>query len=67
MLALVGCASTEFKNTWKAPNAAPLSVKPGDVVVTMVMSGERAASPDTPPMLANDCARAWNRCWDWVR
>jgi hypothetical protein len=40
MLALAACASTEFKNTWKAPGAAPLSVKPGDVVVTMVMSKE---------------------------
>jgi hypothetical protein len=40
MLALAACASTEFKNTWKAPDAAPLSVKPGDVVVTMVMSKE---------------------------
>jgi hypothetical protein len=40
MLALAACASTEFKNTWKAPDAAPLSVKRGDVVVTMVMSKE---------------------------
>ncbi len=40
MLALAACASTEFKNTWKAPDAAPLSVKPGDVVVTMVISKE---------------------------
>jgi hypothetical protein len=40
MLALAACASTEFKTTWKAPDAAPLSVKPGDVVVTMVMSKE---------------------------
>ena len=40
VLALTACASTEFKNTWKAPDAAPLSVKPGDVVVTMVMSKE---------------------------
>ena len=40
MLVLAACASTEFKNTWKAPDAAPLSVKAGDVVVTMVMSKE---------------------------
>jgi hypothetical protein len=38
-LALAACtASTRFVNTWKAPDAAPLSVKPGDLVIAMVMS-----------------------------
>ena len=41
MLALTGCtASTKFVNTWKEPGAAPLSVKPGDLVIAMVMSKE---------------------------
>lgn len=31
-------ASTQFKSTWKAPDAQPLQVKTGDLVVTMVMS-----------------------------
>lgn len=39
VLALAGCvAGTQFKSTWKAPDAAPLSVKPGDLVVAMVIS-----------------------------
>ena len=39
LLAFVACAGgTKFVNTWKAPDAAPLSVKPGDLVIAMVMS-----------------------------
>lgn len=41
MLALVACASTEFKNTWKAPDAAPLSA-----AVTQVTAG--ASQPVGP-------------------
>ena len=41
MLALVACtASTKLVNTWKAPDAAPLSLKQGDLVIAMVMSKE---------------------------
>ena len=41
MLALAGCtASTKLVNTWKAPDAAPLTLKPGDLVIAMVMSKE---------------------------
>jgi hypothetical protein len=41
MLALSGCtASTKLVNTWKAPDAAPLALKPGDLVIAMVMSKE---------------------------
>ena len=39
LLALGGCAtSTQFVNTWKAPDAAPLALRPGDTVVAMVIS-----------------------------
>ncbi len=39
--ALAGCsAGTRFVNTWKEPDAAPLSVKPGDLVIAMVISKE---------------------------
>ncbi len=39
LLALVACtASTRFTNTWKDPDAAPLSVKKGDLVVAMVIA-----------------------------
>ncbi len=40
-LAVAACtASTRFTNTWKDPDAAPLSVKKGDLVIAMVMSKE---------------------------
>jgi len=36
---LAACATTtEFVNTWKAPDAAPLTLRPGDTVVAMVIS-----------------------------
>jgi len=38
LLGVAGCATTTFTNTWKAPDAAPLSAKRGDLVVAMVMS-----------------------------
>src|SRR5215831_4770606 len=41
LLALTGCVGgTKFVNTWKEPDAAPLSVKQGDLVIAMVMSKE---------------------------
>jgi len=41
MLTLAGCAGgTKLVNTWKEPDAAPLSVKQGDLVIAMVMSKE---------------------------
>jgi len=39
LLVLAGCATpTQFVNTWKAPDAAPLELRPGDTVVAMVIS-----------------------------
>jgi len=35
---LAGCASTEFTNTWKAPDGAPLSIRSGDTVLAVVVS-----------------------------
>ena len=41
MLVLAGCApGTKLVNSWKAPDAAPLSLKQGDLVIAMVMSKE---------------------------
>lgn len=41
MLALAGCAGgTKLVNSWKEPGAAPLELKPGDLVIAMVMSKE---------------------------
>jgi len=53
-LALAGCASTHFTNTWKAPDAAPLSVKPGDLVIAMVMSKEEATRRTGEDMLGEE-------------
>jgi len=39
VLALAACATTtQFVNTWKAPDAAPLALRQGDTVVAMVIS-----------------------------
>ena len=41
MLALAACAGgTKLVNSWKAPDAAPITVKQGDLVIAMVMSKE---------------------------
>src|SRR5215831_10200220 len=41
MLALAGCAGgTKLVNSWKEPDTAPLTLKPGDLVIAMVMSKE---------------------------
>jgi hypothetical protein len=53
-LALAGCASTRFTNTWKAPDAAPLSVKQGDLVIAMVMSKEEATRRTGEDMLGEE-------------
>jgi hypothetical protein len=39
VLVLGACGTTtKFVNTWKAPGAAPLALRPGDTVVAMVIS-----------------------------
>ncbi|MEK7315253.1 MAG: hypothetical protein AAB011_03665 [Candidatus Eisenbacteria bacterium] len=38
MLLLVGCATTTFTSTWKAPDAQPLQFKAGDKVVALVVA-----------------------------
>jgi len=41
LVGLLACSTgTVFKNTWKDPDAAPLTLKPGDLVIAMVMSKE---------------------------
>jgi hypothetical protein len=53
LLGLVACtAGTRFTNTWKAPDAAPLSVKPGDLVVAMVISKAETSRRSGEDMLA---------------
>ena len=47
-------ASTQFKGTWKAPDAAPLSVKPGDLVIAMVISKEETTRRTGEDMLSEE-------------
>lgn len=55
LLALAGCsAGTRFVNTWKAPDAAPLSVKQGDLVIAMVMSKEETTRRSGEDMLSEE-------------
>jgi hypothetical protein len=55
LLGLVSCtASTRFTNTWKAPDAAPLSVKRGDLVVAMVISKSETSRRSGENMLAEE-------------
>jgi len=42
-LALAACATTtQFVNTWKAPDAGPLALRQGDTVVAMIISRSEA-------------------------
>ncbi|HTS78963.1 MAG TPA: hypothetical protein VMH40_00065 [Myxococcaceae bacterium] len=54
LLALAACASTKFVNTWKDPDAAPLSVKKGDLVIAMVMSKEETTRRTGEDFLSNE-------------
>jgi len=53
-LAVAGCASTTFTSTWKAPDAAPLSAKRGDLVVAMVMSKVESTRRSGEDMLSTE-------------
>jgi len=55
VLLLAGCtAGTKFVNTWKAPDAAPLSLKPGDLVIAMVMSKQETTRRTGEDLLAEE-------------
>ena len=54
MLCLAGCATTRFTNTWKAPDAQPLSAKSGDLVVAMVISKEETTRRTGEDMLSSE-------------
>lgn len=51
---LVSCASTKFKSTWKNSDAAPLSVKPGDLVIAMVISKDETTRRSGEDMLSDE-------------
>lgn len=41
-LALAACSMTSFTSTWRAPDAQPMALQPGDKVVAMVISKNNA-------------------------
>lgn len=58
LVALASCtASTRFVNTWKAPDAAPLSLRPGDPVVAMVISRNELTRRSGEDALAAELSR----------
>ena len=57
-LALAGCgATTRFVNTWKAPDAPPLTLRPGDTVVAMVINRNEVDRRNGEDALATELAR----------
>ena len=55
---VAGCSTTtRFVNTWKAPDAAPLALRPGDVVVAMVISRNEASRRSGEDALAAELSR----------
>ncbi len=58
LLVLAGCgASTRFVNTWKAPDTAPLALRPGDTVVAMVISRNEVNRRSGEDALAAELSR----------
>ena len=41
-LGLVGCATTTFTSSWKAPDAQPMQFKPGDKVIALILTNNEA-------------------------
>ena len=55
---VAGCSTTtRFVNTWKAPDAAPLALRPGDVVVAMVISRNEGTRRSGEDALASELSR----------
>ena len=55
VVGLLACSTgTVFKNTWKDPDAAPLSVKKGDLVIAMVMSKEETTRRSGEDFLSDE-------------
>ena len=58
VLALAACATTtQFVNTWKAPDAAPLALRQGDTVVAMVITRSEANRRSGEDALAAELSR----------
>ena len=58
LLVLGACATTtEFVNTWKAPDAAPLTLRPGDTVVAMVITRNELSRRSGEDAIAAELSR----------
>ena len=51
-LAVSACGSTTFNTTWKAPDAKPIQVEPGDKILAMVISQNEATRRGAEAALA---------------
>ena len=51
-LAVSACGSTSFNTTWKAPDAKPMQVEPGDKILAMVISQNEATRRGAEAALA---------------
>ena len=56
-LVLVGCATTTFTSSWKAPDAQPLQFKPGDKVVALILTDNDAIRRSGEANLADELDR----------
>jgi hypothetical protein len=56
-LALAACASTSFNTSWKAPDAAPMSLKAGDKVVALVVSPNESTRRGAEASLAAELTK----------
>lgn len=57
-LILVGCATTTFTSTWKAPDAKPLQFKAGEKVIALVIAEQEAMRRSGEANLASVLDRA---------
>lgn len=58
VLVLGACGTTtKFVNTWKAPDAAPLALRPGDTVVAMVISRNEGTRRPGEDAFASELSR----------
>ena len=53
-LTFAGCATTSFTSIWKAPDAQPLTFKPGDKVIALVMANGSALRRSAEANLADE-------------
>jgi hypothetical protein len=56
-VALSGCSSTSYNTAWRAPDAQPIRVSPGDKVLAMVISPNESTRRGAEAALAAELSR----------